>query len=135
MFTFKHACTNKYPYRPPFKLLHRCQHRQTFCRELKFLRGCSIPGKRKVPATHHILICRLYHQRPSNLFGAARVCIATYIYWCKHQARETIQQSILGGKGMTVAYFEADMNSLGSLMCATWNCEEVVFASWPENVV
>jgi len=51
---------------------------------------------------------------------------------CKHQAREASGYRLLRDKRISVVYLdEADMNSLGGLMCATWNCTEVILAYDP----
>lgn len=84
-------------------------------------------------AEHHTLVFNLYHQVPTGLFDSARVAVSTYSYWCKHQAREASSgDRLLRDKRISVVYLdEADMNSLGGLMCATWNCAEVILAFDP----
>eukprot|EP00435_Cladocopium_sp_Y103_P064613 s211_g26.t1 len=78
-------------------------------------------------AEQHRRIFELYHMHAKDLFSHAKVAVSIFSWWMKVQAQE-IQLKHLKPQLGVVFLDEADANSVGGLMAATYGWREAELA-------
>ena len=78
-------------------------------------------------AHHHRSIFELYHMSAKNLFNHCKVAVATFSWWMKFQAQEVRLKQLKSQIGV-VFLDEADANTVGGLLAATFGGREAVLA-------